>query len=104
MSPRNVKQHLLEIGALIRERTAPGPRLAAPGLGTSEQVIKNHLRSIFDKLRVWSRLEWTWSLASDGGGLWTDRLPTTTDRNGWSQPRRQKSALRSPLGFHASRG
>ena len=26
-------------------------------VGTSEQVIKNHLRSAFDKLGVWSRLE-----------------------------------------------
>jgi DNA-binding NarL/FixJ family response regulator len=26
-------------------------------VGSSEQVIKNHLRSTFDKLGVWSRLE-----------------------------------------------
>lgn len=26
-------------------------------IGTSEQVIRNHLRNIFDKLGVWSRLE-----------------------------------------------
>jgi len=26
-------------------------------VGTSEQVIKNHLRSAFDKIGVWSRLE-----------------------------------------------
>ena len=26
-------------------------------IGTTEQVIKNHLRSAFDKLGVWSRLE-----------------------------------------------
>jgi DNA-binding NarL/FixJ family response regulator len=26
-------------------------------VGTSEQVIKNHLRSVFDKLGVWTRLE-----------------------------------------------
>ena len=31
-------------------------------VGTSEQVIKNHLRSAFNKLGVWSRLE----LASRG--------------------------------------
>lgn len=26
-------------------------------LGTSEQVVKNHLRRVYDKLGVWSRLE-----------------------------------------------
>lgn len=26
-------------------------------IGTTEQVIKNHLRNTFDKLGVWSRLE-----------------------------------------------
>lgn len=31
------------------------PEIAS--LGTSEQAIKNHLRQIFDKLGVWSRLE-----------------------------------------------
>lgn len=38
--------------------------------GTSEQVIKNHLRSIFDKLGVWSRLELALYVASHGGGGW----------------------------------
>jgi DNA-binding NarL/FixJ family response regulator len=26
-------------------------------VGSSEQVVKNHLRSVFDKLGVWTRLE-----------------------------------------------
>ena len=39
-------------------------------LGTSEQVIKNHLRSIFDKLGVWSRLELALYVASHGGAAW----------------------------------
>lgn len=38
--------------------------------GTSEQVIKNHLRSIFDKLGVWSRLELALYVASHGGVAW----------------------------------
>jgi DNA-binding NarL/FixJ family response regulator len=33
-------------------------------VGTSEQVIKNHLRSVFDKLGIWSRLELAMHLAS----------------------------------------
>jgi DNA-binding NarL/FixJ family response regulator len=39
-------------------------------VGSSEQVIKNHLRSVFDKLGVWSRLELAMYLASHGGKDW----------------------------------
>jgi len=39
-------------------------------IGTSEQVIKNHLRSTFDKLGVWSRLELAMYVASHGGRNW----------------------------------
>jgi len=39
-------------------------------IGTSEQVIKNHLRSTFDKLGVWSRLELAMYVASHGGEHW----------------------------------
>jgi DNA-binding NarL/FixJ family response regulator len=42
-------------------------------LGTSEQVIKNHLRSTFDKLGVWSRLELAMYVASHGGRSWSPR-------------------------------
>jgi DNA-binding NarL/FixJ family response regulator len=39
-------------------------------MSTSEQVIKNHLRSIFDKLGVWSRLELAMYVAGHGGKNW----------------------------------
>ena len=39
-------------------------------VSTTEQVIKNHLRSIFDKLGVWSRLELAMYVASHGGKNW----------------------------------
>jgi DNA-binding NarL/FixJ family response regulator len=42
----------------------------AVAFGTSEQVIKNHLRSIFDKLGVWSRLELALYVAAHGGADW----------------------------------
>jgi DNA-binding NarL/FixJ family response regulator len=45
-------------------------------VGTSEQVIKNHLRSAFDKLGVWSRLELAMYVASHGG----KNRPTETER------------------------
>ena len=41
-------------------------------VGTSEQVIKNHLRSAFDKVGVWSRLELAMYVASHGGRNWLD--------------------------------
>jgi DNA-binding NarL/FixJ family response regulator len=45
-------------------------------MGTTEQVIKNHLRSTFDKLGVWSRLELAMYVASHGGKNWLEE----TDR------------------------
>ena len=47
-------------------------------VGTSEQVIKNHLRNTFDKLGVWSRLELAMYVASHGGKDWpeADGVPT----------------------------
>jgi DNA-binding NarL/FixJ family response regulator len=39
---------------------------------TTEQVVKNHLRSTFDKLGVWSRLELAMYVASHGGNRWPE--------------------------------
>jgi DNA-binding NarL/FixJ family response regulator len=51
-------------------------------LNTSEQVIKNHLRSTFDKLGVWSRLELAMYVASHGGKNWPLGMEgLTTDGN-----------------------
>jgi DNA-binding NarL/FixJ family response regulator len=41
-------------------------------MGTTEQVIKNHLRSTFDKIGVWSRLELAMYVASHGGKAWAE--------------------------------
>lgn len=46
-------------------------------VGTTEQVIKNHLRSTFDKLGVWSRLELAMYVASHGGQAWVEPHPET---------------------------
>jgi DNA-binding NarL/FixJ family response regulator len=43
-------------------------------VGTSEQLIKNHLHRAFNKLGVWSRLELAMYVANHGG---TDSLPKT---------------------------
>ena len=49
-------------------------------VGTTEQVIKNHLRSAFDKVGVWSRLELAMYVASHGGKDW----PPESERPGVS--------------------
>jgi DNA-binding NarL/FixJ family response regulator len=41
-------------------------------MSTTEQVVKNHLRSTFDKLGVWSRLELAMYVASHGGRNWLE--------------------------------
>jgi DNA-binding CsgD family transcriptional regulator len=43
-------------------------------LGTSEQVVKNYLRTTFDKLGVWTRLELALYVASHGGANWRMEL------------------------------
>jgi DNA-binding CsgD family transcriptional regulator len=48
-------------------------------IGTAEPVIKNHLRSPFDKLGVSSRLELAIYVASHGGRNWPP--PRGSDRN-----------------------
>ena len=39
-------------------------------LDTSEQVVKNYVRTAFDKLGVWTRLELALYVASHGGASW----------------------------------
>ena len=47
-------------------------------LGTSEQVVKNYLRTTFDKLGVWTRLELALYVASHGGSSWPSQFPGTS--------------------------
>lgn len=65
-------------------------------LGTSEQVIKNYLRTTFDKLGVWTRLELALYVASHGGSTWPTQLGREVEIPvGWnSAPGRD--ALSSP--------
>ncbi len=43
-------------------------------LTTSEQVVKNYLRTAFDKLGVWTRLELALYVAGHGGANWHMQL------------------------------
>lgn len=63
-------------------------------LGTSEQVVKNYLRTTFDKLGVWTRLELALYVASHGGANWPLQLGRAMleSQPGWSAPSVQESA------------
>ena len=73
MSPREqLNSREIKVATLVWQgRTNPE---IASVLGTSEQVVKNQLRSVFDKLGVWSRLELALYVASNGGARWADDL------------------------------
>jgi DNA-binding NarL/FixJ family response regulator len=53
-------------------------RQIAAIIGTSEQVVKNYLRTTFDKLGVWSRLELALYVARQGGAAWRDTQNTSS--------------------------
>src|SRR5450755_2670648 len=62
---------------------------------TSEQVVKNYLRTAFDKLGVWTRLELALYVAGHGGANWhlqlgNGLLPMGT---GWSPSQREESSF-----------
>jgi DNA-binding NarL/FixJ family response regulator len=75
MSPREqLTYREIKVTTLVWQgRTNPE---IAVTLSTSEQVIKNQLRSVFDKLGVWSRLELALYVASHGGARWADGVQT----------------------------
>ena len=59
-------------------------------LRTSEQVVKNYLRTAFDKLGVWTRLELALYVAGHGGANWQAQVRTI--------PMAQPAAWGSALG------
>jgi DNA-binding NarL/FixJ family response regulator len=61
-------------------------------VGTTEQVIKNYLRTTFDKLGVWSRLELAIYVASHGGAQWTNEIGRDTAPGGGSPEAREAVA------------
>lgn len=69
MSPRDqLSPKETQVAIMVWEGKT-NPEIAGM-LGCTEQVIKNHLRSVFDKLGVWSRLELALYVASHGGAAW----------------------------------
>jgi DNA-binding NarL/FixJ family response regulator len=81
----------IEVAALVWSGLTN--REIADQIGTTEQVVKNYLGFVFDKVGVWSRLELALYVAANGGGAWRASLmKETTDRTS-----RPQSRLPAPL-------
>jgi DNA-binding NarL/FixJ family response regulator len=76
MSPRDqLNPREIRVATMVWEGKT-NPEIAAI-LGSTEPVVKNQLRGVFDKLGVWSRLELALYVASHGGRSWAaPELPT----------------------------
>ncbi|HSB74912.1 MAG TPA: LuxR C-terminal-related transcriptional regulator [Terriglobales bacterium] len=73
MQPRNrLTPREIEVAALVWEGMTN--REIGQTIGTTEQVVKNYLRVIFDKLGVWSRLELALYIANHGGESWRQHV------------------------------
>ena len=73
MQPRDQLTHKeIQVATLVWEGLTN--RDIAKVIGTSEQVVKNYLRTTFDKLGVWSRLELALYVAGHGGVNWVAQL------------------------------
>jgi len=66
----------VEVACLVWEGMTN--REIGASIGTTEQVIKNYLRVIFDKLGVWSRLELALYIANHGGTDWRQQMLSDT--------------------------
>ena len=90
MQPRDrLTTKEIQVATLVWQ--GPTNRDIAGVLGTSEQVVKNYLRTAFDKLGVWTRLELALYVASHGGASWHLEL-------GLSPPPPRKRLAEPPLG------
>jgi DNA-binding NarL/FixJ family response regulator len=73
MQPRDqLTKKEVQVATLVFEGLTN--REIAKLVGTTEQVVKNYLRTTFDKLGVWSRLELAMYVASHGGATWANDL------------------------------
>ena len=71
MQPRErLSSREIEVATMVWEGHTN--RDIAREIGTSEQVVKNYLRTTVDKLGVWSRLELALYIAHHGGEQWTE--------------------------------
>ena len=73
---------------------------------TSEQVVKNYLRTAFDKLGVWTRLELALYVAGHGGANWHMQLGNglLPPGAGWSVARGEQPQFSGSPGISSAIG
>jgi DNA-binding CsgD family transcriptional regulator len=73
-------------------------------LHTSEQVVKNYLRTTFDKLGVWTRLELALYVASHGGANWHAQIRTDSFAQlpAWTAPAAEEKVPYAETGTKAA--
>jgi DNA-binding CsgD family transcriptional regulator len=73
-------------------------------LHTSEQVVKNYLRTTFDKLGVWTRLELALYVASHGGANWHAQIRTgpVAPVPAWNVPTAEENVSYTETGAKAA--
>jgi len=77
MQPRDqLTRKEVQVATLVWEGKTN--REIASDVGTTEQVVKNYLRTTFDKLGVWTRLELAMYVASHGGAGWAQEMGLET--------------------------
>jgi DNA-binding CsgD family transcriptional regulator len=73
-------------------------------LHTSEQVVKNYLRTTFDKLGVWTRLELALYVASHGGATWQPRTGLVAGQEPWRGPGQDEIGISGKASVAAASG
>ena len=90
MQPRNrLTPREIEVAALVWEGMTN--REIGQTIGTTEQVVKNYLRVVFDKLGVWSRLELALYIANHGGEGWRQQAVVEASAESHSRPAEAKA-------------
>jgi DNA-binding CsgD family transcriptional regulator len=98
MSPREqLNSKEIRVATMVWEGHT-NPEIAIR-LGTTEQVIKNHLRSVFDKLGVWSRLELALYVACHGGATWSEALSRSDPASTLKEPPPGEQTARDAAGL-----
>ena len=78
MQPRNhLTPREVQVACLVWEGHTN--REIGVAIGTTEQVVKNYLRVVFDKLGVWTRLELALYIVSHGGSNWPEAAPVPAE-------------------------